>query len=164
MTYPIIVTGPQRSGTRIASHIIANDTGRLFVDELDYTISIPNNAVVQAPFLLKSVLELSFMLPHIKIAFMYRNPVDIVKSMERIEWQKDYINNPDFYSLYVEHCYSHIEQLKKELPKDRWFDIIYEDLAGHPMFVADRTGFGVKQYKIDQAPTLKSWRNDECGV
>ena len=89
MTHPIFVTGPQRSGTRLAAQIIARQTGRTFVDELDYNPDIPMNSVIQAPFLLKAVIELSFMFPTAEFAFMYRNVDDIVKSMEHIEWYKD---------------------------------------------------------------------------
>jgi hypothetical protein len=69
MTHPIIVTGPQRSGTTIAAHIIAQETGGVFVDELDYSLPLPDKAVVQAPFLLKAVVELSFLLPDAPVCF-----------------------------------------------------------------------------------------------
>ena len=61
MTHPIFVTGPQRAGSRLTSHIIARQTGRTFIDELDYSPDIPMNSVIQAPFLLKAVIELSFL-------------------------------------------------------------------------------------------------------
>ena len=40
MTHPIFVIGPQRSGTRLASYIIARESGRDFIDELDYNICL----------------------------------------------------------------------------------------------------------------------------
>ena len=70
--FPIIVTGPQRAGSRIAAHMLASDLGGVFVDELDYCLPLPDNAVVQAPFLLKAVVELSFLLPGAKFAFIDR--------------------------------------------------------------------------------------------
>ncbi len=69
MSHPIFVVGPQRSGTRIASHIIAHESGRTFVDELEYNLHIPLNSVVQAPFLLKAVVELSFLLSYCSVCF-----------------------------------------------------------------------------------------------
>ena len=57
----IIVTRPQRSGTRLASHIIARDTKLTYVDEFDYNLDVDVKSVVQSPALLKSVVELSFM-------------------------------------------------------------------------------------------------------
>lgn len=161
MTHPIIVTGPQRAGSRIAANILASDLGGVFVDELEYRLPLPPRAVVQAPFLLKSVIELSFILPDAKFVFMYRNPKDIVASMERIEWYKDYSTDPDFYMTYVKHCYEYIELLKRTLRKDQWFEIYYESLVNHPMFVEDRTGFTVKQHLPDEPNGPTTWRNDE---
>ena len=161
MTHPIFVIGPQRSGTRLASYIIARESGREFIDELDYNIDIPPNSVVQAPFLLKVVLELSFIFPKAQFAFMYRNPLDIIQSMERIQWYKDYTDHPDFYKAYVDHCYTYIEQLKEELPPERWFNIYYESLVQDPLFVTDRSAFTVKQHLPDTPHGPKLWRNDE---
>ena len=161
MTHPIIVTGPQRAGSLIASHILAQETGGVFVDELEYRLPLPDNAVVQAPFLLKSVLELSFVLPHATFVFMYRKPEDIVASMERVEWYKDYCTDPDFYPSYVKHCYDYIDMLKRTLKRDRWFDIQYDSLKTHPLFVQDRTGFTTKQHLPNVPNGPKTWRNDD---
>ena len=158
--HPIFVIGPQRSGTRLAARIIERQTGRTFVDELDYSINVPDNSVVQAPFLLKAVLELSFYHPTAQFAFMYRNKQDIIKSMERIEWCKDYTDDPNFYSTYIDHCYTYIDQLKNELPQERWFDIQYESLVHDPLFVKDRSNFTVKQHLPDKPNGPKTWRND----
>ncbi len=161
MPHPIFVTGPQRSGTRLAAQIIARQTGRTFIDELDYSPDIPMNSVIQAPFLLKAVIELSFMFPTAEFVFMYRNVDDIVKSMKRIEWYKDYINDSNFYLKYVEHSYRYIDFLKKELDDSRWFDMRYESLAQDPLFVKDRSNFTVKQYLPDKPDGPETWRNDE---
>lgn len=161
MSHPIFVVGPQRSGTRIASHIIAHESGRTFVDELEYNLHIPLDSVVQAPFLLKVVVELSFIFPTAQFAFMYRNKEDIIKSMERIEWCKDYTDHPSFYSTYVDHTYNFIDLLKKELPDNRWFDIHYESLKVHPLFVEDRSNFTVKQHLPNHPHGPDTWRNDE---
>ena len=160
MIHPIFVIGPQRAGSTLAAHIIERQTGRTFVDELDYSINVPDNSVVQAPFLLKAVLELSFYHPTAQFAFMYRNKQDIIKSMERIEWCKDYTDDPNFYSAYIDHCYTYIDQLKNELPQQRWFDIQYESLVHDPLFVKDRSDFTVKQHLPDKPNGPKTWRND----
>jgi len=161
LNHPIFVTGPQRSGTRLAAHIIARETGRKFIDETEYNLNIPMNSVVQAPFLLKSVIELSFVFPTAQFVFMNRNVDDIVASMERVEWYKDYTDNPDFYKTYVKHLYRYIRQLKSELPEDRWFDIKYESLSHDPLFVTDRSNFTTRQYLPDTPNGPKTWRNDE---
>ena len=161
MTHPIIVTGPQRSGTTIAARIIAEQTGGVYVDELDYCLPLPDKAVVQAPFLLHDAVSLSFVVPNVRFAFMYRTPGDIVASMERIQWYQDYHSDPNFYPTYVKHCYEFIDLLKRTLRKDQWFDVQYESLAHHPLFVQDRAGFTVKQHlpNVPHGPT--TWRNDE---
>tara|TARA_Y100000361_G_scaffold153639_1_gene176012 strand:- start:121 stop:627 length:507 start_codon:yes stop_codon:yes gene_type:complete len=160
MIHPIFVIGPQRAGSTLAARIIERQTGRIFIDELDYSINVPDNSVVQAPFLLKAVLELSFYHPTAQFAFMYRNKQDIIKSMERIEWCKDYTDDPNFYSAYIDHCYTYIDQLKNELPQERWFDIQYESLVHDPLFVKDRSDFTVKQHLPDKPNGPKTWRND----
>lgn len=161
MTHPIIVTGPQRAGTTIAAHIIAEQTGGVYVDELDYCLPLPDKAVVQAPFLLHQVLEASYMIPNVRFAFMYRTPGDIVASMERIEWYADWYKGPDFYPTYVKHCYEYIDLLKRTLQKDQWFDVYYESLVHHPLFIRDRTGFTVKQYLLDVPEGPPTWRNND---
>ena len=160
VNHPIFVIGPQRAGSTLAARIIERQTGRIFIDELDYSINVPDNSVVQAPFLLKAVLELSFYHPTAQFAFMYRNKQDIIKSMERIEWCKDYTDDPNFYSAYIDHCYTYIDQLKNELPQERWFDIQYESLVHDPLFVKDRSDFTVKQHLPDKPNGPKTWRND----
>ena len=160
MSHPIFVIGPQRAGSTLAARIIEQQTGRTFVDELDYSINVPDDSVIQAPFLLKAVLELSFYHPTAQFAFMYRNKQDIIKSMERIEWCKDYTDDPNFYSAYIDHCYTYIDQLKNELPQERWFDIQYESLVHDPLFVKDRSDFTVKQHLPDKPNGPKTWRND----
>jgi len=161
MTHPIIVTGPQRSGTTIAAHIIAEQTGGVYVDELEYCLPLPDKAVVQAPFLLHQVLEASYMIPNVRFAFMYRAPGDIVASMERVEWYADWYEDPDFYPTYVKHCYEYIDLLKRTLREDQWFDVQYESLVHHPLFVRNRAGFTVKQYRPDVPEGPTTWRNNE---
>lgn len=161
MTHPIFVTGPQRAGSRLASHIIARETNRIYIDEFDYNPDIPINSVVQAPFLLKAILEISFMFPTAQFAFMYRNKEDIIKSMQRVEWYKDYIDHPEFYETYVNHCYNYIDFIKQSLDKNRWFDIQYESLSHDPLFVTDRSNFTVMQYLPNNPNGPTTWRNDE---
>ena len=161
MTHPIIVTGPQRSGTTIAAHIITEQTGGVYVDELEYCLPLPDKAVVQAPFLLHQVLEASYMIPNVRFAFMYRAPGDIVASMERVEWYADWYDDPNFYPTYVKHCYEYIDLLKRTLRKDQWFDVQYESLIHHPLFVRNRAGFTVKQYRPDVPEGPATWRNNE---
>lgn len=158
---PIFVTGPQRSGTTIAARILATDLNRTYVDEAEYTPNnLPRNAVIQAPFILKFVLELSFMFPKAHFVFMERNKADIVKSMERIEWYKDYFTDSTFYDTYVDHTYKYINLLCDTLPKDRWSVLQYDSLINHPLFINDRYDFTVRQWQKDKPEGPTTWRND----
>ena len=158
---PIFVTGPQRSGTTIAARILATDLNRTYVDEAEYTPNaIPPNAVIQAPFIIKFTLELSYMFPKAHFVFMERDKEDIVRSMERIEWYKDYIQDATFYNTYVEHTYKYIDLLCETLPKDRWSILQYDSLTTHPLFVKDRDDFTVRQWQKDKPEGPTTWRND----
>lgn len=162
MTTPIIVTGPQRSGTTIAAQILAHDFGYTYVDESEYNPqNLPPNAVIQAPFLLKCVLELSYFLPTASFVFMYRDKQEIVKSMKRIQWYNDFIDNPLFYSDYVNHCYDYISLLESTLSSTRWKRLNYSDLASHPLFVKQRKNFTVRQWQANRPVGEKTWRNHE---
>jgi hypothetical protein len=159
---PIFVTGPQRSGTTIAARILAADLNRTYVDEAEYTPSnLPKNAVIQAPFIIKFALELSYMFPKAHFVFMERDKEDIVKSMEKIEWYKDYIQDAAFYKPYVEHTYRYIDLLCETLPKDRWSILHYDSLTTHPLFVKDRHDFTVRQWQKDKPEGPTTWRNDD---
>lgn len=159
---PIFVTGPQRSGTTIAARILSLDLNRTYVDEAEYTPNdIPVNAVIQAPFIIKFVLELSFMFPKAHFIFMERDKNEIIKSMERIEWYKDYITDSNFYTTYVDHIHKYIDLLCRTLPEDRWSVLQYDSLTTHPLFVKDRHDFTVRQWQKDKPKGPKLWRNDD---
>jgi hypothetical protein len=62
----IVVTGPQRSGTRIATQMIASDTGHRYVDEAKFGVRDVEawlraldggNVVVQSPGLAKHIVD-----------------------------------------------------------------------------------------------------------
>lgn len=157
----IFVTGPQRCGSTIAAKILSIDLNRPYVDESQYNPdSLPANAVIQAPFANKSVLELSFKFPTAHFVFVERNHQDIVQSMERIEWYKDLIDHPSFYKSYVQHIYNYIELIKQTLPKERWSVLLYDSLKTHPLFITDRNEFTVRQSSKENPEGPTTWRND----
>ena len=62
MTHPIIkTTGPQRAGSRLASQCIARQTGRSWLMSLNTTLTYLIIVLIQLPFFLEAVIELSFM-------------------------------------------------------------------------------------------------------
>ena len=160
--HPVFVTGPQRSGTTIAARILAHDLGRTYIDESEYHAdTLPSDAIVQAPFLYKFVPELSFKHPGAHFIFMQRDKLQIVRSMERIEWYKDYIDHPDFYSTYVDTVYNTIDAFKLTLTENRWTDLEYDSLRTHPLFINDRKTFTARQWEKDKPIGPATWRNDK---
>tara|TARA_Y100000748_G_scaffold299405_1_gene296193 strand:+ start:495 stop:1010 length:516 start_codon:yes stop_codon:yes gene_type:complete len=162
MIHPIFVVGPQRCGSSIAARIIASDLNKTYVDESDYHPDhIPDQAVIQAPFLYKFVPELSFRFIHSHFVFVRRDKQEIIDSMERIEWYKDIIDHPDYYSATVDFAYNTIDSYKLTLTKDRWTDISYDSLKTHPLFIHDRKDFTVRQWQKDKPEGPTSWRNNK---
>tara|TARA_R100001443_G_scaffold2322_1_gene7821 strand:+ start:693 stop:1247 length:555 start_codon:yes stop_codon:yes gene_type:complete len=160
--HPILVTGPQRSGTTITARILADKFNRTYVDEIDYhPDNFKTDSIIQAPFAFKYITELSYANPELFFVIVVRDKEDIVKSMERIEWYKDIINSPGFYSSYVDSAYSTIEAQLQHLSTDRYLKLSYNSLKGHTLFVDDRKDFTSKQWQKNKAEGPKKWRNDE---
>jgi hypothetical protein len=163
MPHPIFVTGPQRSGTTIAARILASELNRTYIDESQYhPDTLTPDAVVQAPLLFKVVIELSYKHPGAHFVFMHRDKQEIVDSMERIEWYKDYVDHPDFYSNYVDSVYNTLNAYKLTLAEDRWTDMEYDSLSSHPLFIHDRKTFTTRQWQKDKPVGPATWRNDKC--
>ena len=160
--HPIFVTGPQRSGTTIAARILADKLSKTYVDESEYNpVDIPDNAIIQAPFAFKYILELSFSFPQSFFAVMLRDKNEIVSSMERIEWYKDVIDDPYFYSTYVDSAYDTIDAQLQYLEESRFSLINYDSLKSHNLFVDDRKDFTTRQWQKDKQEGPPKWRNDD---
>jgi hypothetical protein len=150
----IVVTGPQRSGTRIGARMIAADTGHDFVDEAEFLIKDGDlfrqflerdGVVVQAPHMLKDVVDDPP--PGIFIVLMRRDLDDIHSSATRIRWAEDFGGNTtelkkfgltegDSAAVKYEYWDTH----EKRAP---FLELKYASLAAHPMFVVpeQRTTF-----------------------
>jgi hypothetical protein len=159
-THPkIVVTGPQRSGTRIAAKMIAADTGHTFVDETEFAIkdvgafrelfSQRDNIVAQAPHMLKDVVDDPP--PGIFVVLMRRDLEQIHASEKRIQWAEVYGGNKTELAKFgltegdpatVKYAYwgSH----EKTVP---FVELEYEALRRHPLWVPEeqRSGFGPLQ-------------------
>lgn len=137
----IIVTGPQRSGTTIAAHILSEELGLRYADEteLDVYDSVKakaildaGNVVLQGPAICYAAHTFGC-----TVVFMQRPVADIIRSQERINWD-----------------FNQSEILKYGLPKGRaaevkyaawneWqrnacasaFDLEYDSLSVHPRWI-----------------------------
>jgi hypothetical protein len=90
--YPtIVVTGPQRSGTRINAKIIAEELGYKYVDEEAFGFRdeekfralLQPSTVIQAP----GLAHIAHTLPaNVLVVYMHRDIDDILTSQARIKW------------------------------------------------------------------------------
>jgi hypothetical protein len=157
-----LVTGPQRSGTTIAGHILADKFKLPYVDEFDVDFNdIPDDCVIQAPFALKHVIELAFRYPKLHFIYVIRKPEEIIASMERIQWFKAFIDDPQFYPTYITQCRLMWAGYKSIMPSERWTELNYSSLESHPLFVKDRDSFTVKQWQPNKPVGPKLWTHDQ---
>ena len=149
----ILVTGPQRSGTRICARMIANDTGHRFVDEnaiywdslmqLTRIYFTTSHFVLQCPTMCRHVHM--FSAEDTAVVLMRRNIADIVTSQDRIGWkwaemelgrydEEDGVISEVKYAFWETHQRARIRNA---------FEVQYEDLASHPLWIdkADRKDF-----------------------
>jgi len=156
----ILVTGPQRSGTRIATRMIAKDTDFLYVDEVEYHThdeqqfaEIVNcqtrGFVVQCPAMMHIIHK--FSRKDTAIVVMLRNPVDILASQARINWEGNKCElrkykRKDGVACEVKYAYWLIHQRGKV---QNLFEIKYDILKHHPLWVnkAERADFTPTQWR-----------------
>jgi len=148
----IVVTGPQRSGTRICARMIAKDLRKTYVSEAKVGISVwpllekmvktRKNFVVQCPGLCRYVHELSGC-KDTAIVLMRRSIEDIIQSQERIKWKSEPEEIERYIDASLEDISPPIAKVKyrfwdiyqREKLGDRAFEIEYESLSEHPMWV-----------------------------
>jgi hypothetical protein len=151
----IVVTGPQRSGTRIGARMIAADTGQRFVDEAEFLIKDvglfreflqQEGVVLQAPHMLKDVVDDPP--PGIFIVLMRRDLDDIHASAQRIGWTENFGGNTTELKKFgltegdsAAVKYDYWDTHEKLAP---YTELDYKSLQAHPMYVADeqRKNFG----------------------
>lgn len=158
-THPrIVVTGPQRSGTRIAAKMIAADTGHVFVDEMEYAIKDVQafrqvlrreNIVAQSPHMLKDLVDDPP--AGIFVVLMRRDLEQIHASERRIRWAEVFGGNVTELAKFgltegdpATVKYDYWDSHPKSVP---FLELDYESLRSHPLWVAEeeRHDFGPLQ-------------------
>lgn len=156
----ILVSGPQRSGTRFCSKIIATDLGYRYVDEADigyhnisrvYENLRGSSCVIHCPALghaLHRIVD-----GDICVVFMLRRPADIRKSMKRIGWDYGQPERDKYVAEgftcdqgdIVDLKYAAWEQQKENIANFQ--EIEYESLSAHPRWIPQerRLHFGAHQ-------------------
>ena len=155
----IVVSGPQRSGTRYVSKAIAYDTGKVFVDErrilyhefrLLLQLLKGNNQVIQCPGVCHRLHQITF--KDTLIVLVKRPIKDIIASEERIGWDqesrdlefKKYNKKSGIISQIK---YDFWDNFQKEKLGKRCIEVHYNKVIKHPLFVQNRTNFVWNQTK-----------------
>jgi hypothetical protein len=155
----VVVCGPQRSGTTIATEMLAGDLGYESVLEEGFGIGSlynfavmiheKNRMVIQAP-------AMSSYCHHFPVAvvFMRRRLEDILRSQDRIDWSNNEVWEKERYfrddaTPIAQVKYEVWEKYQKRHLGERAFDLDYDSLEGHPLWVESerRRSFGPRQTK-----------------
>lgn len=150
----VIVTGPSRSGTRIASRMIAHDLGYEWLQEdavatrdlnrLKALLAERDKFVVQCPGLSAWVDTVSG--DGTAVVFMRRPVENIIASQRRVKWtdgareKRPYAERPEFTGMV--NVARPIAEIKYRV-WDEWqhartqnaFELQYESLAAHPLWI-----------------------------
>ena len=160
---PIIVTGCQRSGTTIATHILADDLDRTPIDEFNFVMGQDySNCVIQLPQAMDNYVLLQHVYPGVQFLFVNRDKKAIIASMKRIKWLKDDVHDwEQFLERYVNSRFDAWSLMASQIPDCTGF-INYDELSKHPFFVARkrRAGFTSKQWQVGQPIGPRHWTNN----
>ena len=175
MDRPIIVTGCQRSGTSIASLILANSKQYVLFEE---DIWLPNyesivdlkrfidgdrrRFVIQSPTAINCFHYIHHYIPEIQFVGVKRPKEEIIASMKRKKWlQDDYPDYLPFYNHHIRFMNSQWGLLKQLLPPEDWVEVNYSELAKYPEFIPQdqRINFTVKQTQLNKPKGPKYWLN-----
>ena len=163
----ILVTGPQRSGTRIATQMIALDTGHTCLEEETFNVHdeqhfqallSEHRVVVQCPTMCHTIHEYAG--DGTLVVLLMRDTGDILASEQRIEWTNGPYHELMNYGMSSRQArsyrlrggeiapikYAHWREHQRDLIED-YIELEYESLAGHPLWVPkkQRADFGVRQ-------------------
>ena len=162
----IVVTGPQRSGTRITTKIIAHDFGCKMVDEMRLKISSlqkfsevmlePNKMAIHCPALSSIVHLIDF--PNTVVVFCFRDFNDIKKSQERIGWKHDTIERAKYFVDDTDpreqfevkyHCWNIFQKPKMRVD---FFENHYSSLSNHRLWINKelRSNFHICQTELKE--------------
>lgn len=148
----IIVSGPQRSGTRIAAKIIAHDIDKIYIDEREINFHDfrllqwylnKGNSVIQCPGLCHLLHQIT---NKGTLIIQVRRSISQILSSERRQWS-DEARLIELYKYgYSEGIISRIkydfwDNVQQPILGDRGRNIEYEKLSIHPLFIKDRQNF-----------------------
>lgn len=143
----IMVTGPQRAGTRICTKMISHDTGHKFIGEEEFRTDSLNHFIIQlgkpwplvihAPCLCVYAHVLVEQFPNLFVVLMRRPVDDIVASQERIGWEWEISELMRFGKVKgraAELKYQYWDTFQRPCIFQDSIEVEYEDLADHPLW------------------------------
>lgn len=157
----VVVTGPQRSGTTIAARITAEDSGMRYVDEETYgtkdvaawraLVATGEGLVIHSPAMARWVHEVAT--DDVMVVWVVRPLADILRSQERIGWN-DSDERVKYKGVEGYLADAPIAQIKTRYWRTfqmgripNAMEIDYKSFSAHPMWRADRTGWGKRQWQ-----------------
>jgi len=157
----IVVSGPQRSGTRIAAKIIAYDTEKAYIDEKDINYHdfrllewylTQGNVVIQCPALCHM---LHYITNEDTLVVMVRRPIEEIMASEHRCWGKEPMRIELFKYGHSSGIISHVKysvwaKMQKPTLGKRAKAINYHDLENHELFIKDRKDFRWDQTHIER--------------
>ena len=152
----ILVTGPQRSGTRIAAKMIAADTGYEYVDERAFRVhsetyfkrwAQKDRVAIQCPGMMHAIHK--FATDDTLIVVMIRELEDILASQERVDWENGILDELYKYGVewndlrfYAANCRPPVSILKynhwafdQKYKVKHYLELEYELLSEHPLWI-----------------------------
>lgn len=158
----ILVTGPQRSGTRIGATMIAHDTGYWFVGEEEFGVDslnrlwkileISHSVVVQCPTMSVYANLLAYKDADCAVVMMRRDLEDIKASEERIFWKWEPTELIRLQTLggsvsSAALKYAAWDSFQKKELGDQAIEVEYDSLERHGLWIAKpgRARFGPRQ-------------------
>lgn len=160
----IIVTGPQRSGTTLATKVIATELKYEYVfesafevDDLSKFANVlqKKRIVVQAPGL-SSVVHLFAKAKNVAAVFMMRDVAEIIESQKRIEWTEEYqdIERNKYFlpkiggsQTAIPTCALKVNDwnsYQKDFLRERGFELEYNSLSEHPLWIPKEQRTGIQ--------------------
>lgn len=156
----ILVVGPQRSGTRICTTMISEDTGHWFVGEEEIGVDslnrlwkilqISHDIVIQAPAMTPYAHLLGMADKQLAVVMMRRSLEDIKASEERIRWRwemPELIRQHNIEGNSAKIKYDHWGAFQKQDLDIQAFEVDYDSLERHGLWIAkpNRARFGPRQ-------------------
>ncbi len=148
----IVVSGPQRSGTRITAKILAQETDKLYVDEKgvnyhDFTLLKVHlnkgNVVIQCPGLCHL---LHYITKNSTLVIVVRRDIDEIILSEQRCWDGLFRDIELYKYGYTKGIISSIkykfwEKVQRPILGNMAREINYRKLEEHPLFIKDREDF-----------------------